>query len=272
MEKPAGHTILLNMAALPFVRKIEPEDMIQMQLPAPEEQIQAALEKLGAKDWNDVAASIQDCAVPQLIHEVYLNGEVPQIMELAQCLQELDAQGELPKYKALLAADDCGRDLSRMIAFAAKMDEYIINPRTSCPEDVAMSELRVMIGNAEADVFAQYGDLVSFGRSLLERDHSIITDYGLIERQDGQPVHNMEASQNNAPDYTIMLEVSKGFFDDPDYDSDSETQLKLPATPEDMDKALDAVDAWDWREVGWSCLDCRVPALVQAISDDDEAV
>ncbi len=190
-RKPA-YTILLNMAPPPFVRKIGPEDMIQVQLPAPEKQMQEALEKMGAKDWSDVAVSILDCAVPQLIHEVYLNGEAPQIMELAQCLQELDARGEMPKYKALLAAADCRTNLSRMIASAAKMDEHIINPRTICPEDVAMSELRVMLGNAEADSFAQYVDLTSFGRSLLERDHAVITDYGLIERQDGQPVQTME--------------------------------------------------------------------------------
>ena len=31
-------------------------------------------------------------------------------------------------------------------------------------------------------------NLTAFGRSLLERDHGVITGYGLIERRDGQPV------------------------------------------------------------------------------------
>ena len=189
-RKP-DYTILLNMAALPLNERIRDADILQMKLPAPAERMQEVMEKLGVNDWNDVVVSILDCAVPERNHEMYLDGEVPQIMELAQCLKELDARGEMPKYKALLAAKECS-GLIRMIALAGTVDEYILNPRTSCPEDVAMSELRVMIGNTEADDFAQYVNLQAFGLSLLERDHAVITGYGLIERQDGQPIQTME--------------------------------------------------------------------------------
>ena len=190
-RRSPAYTILLNMAPLPFVRKVEPEDMVQIRLPAPEGQMLEALKKMGVGDWNFVAASIQDCVIPQMIHEFYMDGEVPQIAELAQCLSQLDARGEMPKYKALLAAMDC-KGLSRMVSLAGAMDEYVFNPKTSCPEDVAMSELRVIVGNDEADAFAQYVNLQAFGLSLLERDHAVITGYGLIERQDGQPIQAME--------------------------------------------------------------------------------
>ena len=86
---------------------------------------------------------------------------------------------------------DC-KDIGQAITLAGTVDEYLFNPRTSCPEDVAMSELRVMIGNDEAAGFAQYVNLHDFGLSLLERDHAVITGYGLIERQDGQPIQTME--------------------------------------------------------------------------------
>lgn len=75
-----------------------------------------------------------------------------------------------------------------------------------------------------------------------------------------------------APDYTVLLEVSKGFFNDPGYDSDKTVQLKLPASPEALDAALEAVEAWDWREAGWSCLDCCVPALTEMLSDTGEGI
>ena len=186
-----AYTILLNMAPLPFVRKIEPEDMVQMRLPAPEGQMQEALKKMGVDDWNYVAASIHDCVIPQMVHEFYTDGEVPQIAELAQCLSQMNMRGEIPKYKALMAAMDC-KDLSRMNSLAGTVDEYLFNPKTSCPEDVAMSERRVMIGSDEATGFAQYVNLHDFGLSLLERDHAVITGYGLVERQDGQPIQTME--------------------------------------------------------------------------------
>ncbi len=75
-----------------------------------------------------------------------------------------------------------------------------------------------------------------------------------------------------APDYTILLEVSKGFFNDPGYDSGKTVQLKLPALSETLDAALESVEAWDWREVGWNCLDCRIPALTERISDAEEGI
>lgn len=72
------------------------------------------------------------------------------------------------------------------------------------------------------------------------------------------------------PDYTILLQVSKGFFNDPDHDSDKTALLKLPAGPAELDAVLNGLDVWDWREAGWTCIDCRVPALADAVSDADD--
>ncbi len=72
-----------------------------------------------------------------------------------------------------------------------------------------------------------------------------------------------------APDYTVLLEISKGYFNDPAYDNDKTVLLPLPAEPAAMDAALTAIDAWDWREVGIRCLDCRVPVLSSHIDGDD---
>ncbi len=185
-RKPA-YTILLNVAAIPLTGPVRQEDMLQLRLPAPEGQMREALEKLGAESWRNVAASIWDCPIPRLNHTMYLDGEAPQILELSKRLQELDARGELPRYKAILAAMDCG-DIGQAAAIATAVDEYIFDPAVSSPEDVAMGELCVMTGQECAADFAQYVNLTAFGRSLLERDHGVITGYGLIERRDGQPV------------------------------------------------------------------------------------
>ena len=72
------------------------------------------------------------------------------------------------------------------------------------------------------------------------------------------------------PDYTILLQVSKGFFNDSEYDSDKIVLLKLPAAPAELDAVLDSLDTWDWREAGWTCVDCRVLALADAVSDADD--
>lgn len=74
------------------------------------------------------------------------------------------------------------------------------------------------------------------------------------------------------PDCAILLEVSKVFINGPGCDGEKTARLKLPASPEELSSALEAVEARDWREAGWSCLDCRVPALTEMISDAGEGI
>lgn len=188
------YTILVNMAALPLAGGGRKPEVIQLRLPAPEEQLRETLEKLGKPDWKDVAASIQDCALPCLNHEMYFNGETPQILELSHRLSELDAKGRLTRYKAILAAEDCS-DLSRMISLAGMVDEYFFESKVSSPEDMARDELKVVIGDKDAETLMPYIDLHSYGRALLERDHATITGYGLVERENREQAMEQQPGQ-----------------------------------------------------------------------------
>ncbi len=78
--------------------------------------------------------------------------------------------------------------------------------------------------------------------------------------------------RRKAPDYTILLEMSKGFFNDAGYDSDKTMQLKLPASEETLSDVFAALNVWDWRKVGWRCLDCKIPALAKIISDGEDGI
>ena len=145
--------------------------------------------------------AIRLCAIPRLNHEVYLNGEVPQIMELAQYLSRLDAQGGLTKYKAILAVEKCN-DLSRMISLADSVDQYILEPQTSCPEDAARGELSIVLCSQDAETLLPHIDLTGYGRALLERDQAVITAYGLLERDQSRQVQDVE--QGPAPGGMVM--------------------------------------------------------------------
>ena len=188
-RKPS-YTVLLNTAALPLTGGGKQSEVIQLRLPAPQAQIQDALQRLGKQDWKDVAASIQDCAIPWLNHKMYFDGETPQILELSQRLADLDAQGQLTRYKAILAANNCD-ELSRAISLASMVDEHFFEPKASSPEDVAREELAVVICERDAETLVPHIDLQGYGRALLERDHAVITGYGLLERKGGEPVQRM---------------------------------------------------------------------------------
>lgn len=187
------------MAALPLEGMIRQEDMVQLRLPAPEAQVREAMDKLGERDWHNVAVSIWDSPIPRLNHELNLSGEMPLILELAQRLSELDEQGESLKYKAVLAMEDT-KDLSRMLNLAGTLDEYLLEMRVASPEDVARDELGVVMSEQDMETLLPHVDLIGYGRALLERDQAIITNYGLVEHERPQQV--ME--QADAPEGMVM--------------------------------------------------------------------
>ena len=189
-RKPS-YTVLLNTAALPLIGGGKQSEVIQLRLPAPQAQVQDVLQKLGKQDWKDVAVSIQDCAIPLLNHKIYFDGETPQILELSQRLSELDTQSRMTQYKAILAEKDCS-ELAQMISLASRVDEYFFEPKISSPEEVARDELKVVICDEDAETLLPHINLPSYGRALLERDHAIITGYGLLERKGEEPVQRME--------------------------------------------------------------------------------
>ena len=174
---------------------------VHLELPVSDSQMRNTLEKLAETDWNNIEASVRDSPIPRWKNVLYCGGEIPQINELAYRLRELDEQGQLPKYKAILETNGC-EGLAQMIAFAGKVDEYILAPRTSSPEDLAREELRVVISSPDAETLLPHVDLAGYGRALLERYQSVITRYGMLARNEDQQVQDME--HGSAPGGMVM--------------------------------------------------------------------
>ena len=193
-HKPA-YTVLLCIMAHSTGRTV------YLGLPASDSQMRDALEKLEKTDWDDVEVSVRDSPVPRWKNVLYCGGEIPQINKLAQYLRELDRQGQLPKYKAILETNGC-EGLAQMIALSGKVDEYILEPRTSSPEDLAREELRVVVSSPDAETLLPHVDLAGYGRALLERYQSVITRYGMLARNEDQQVQDME--QGSAPGGMVM--------------------------------------------------------------------
>ena len=60
------------------------------------------------------------------------------------------------------------------------------------------------------------------------------------------------------PDYTMLLEVSH---------SRGAAQLKLPADERMLEAVPKALDEPDWQVLSWTCLDCKAPSLMDAVSE-----
>lgn len=118
-------------------------------------------------------------------------------------------------------------------------------------------------------------DYEQIGRKMRQAEGGVFVDrstYGysgyVIRHKEPELVNALPAPEK--PDYMILLEVCKGYFNDPDYDSDSVIQLKLPASKETLDGVLNTLEAADWSELAFTCLDCRIPALIEAVNQTED--
>ncbi len=68
------------------------------------------------------------------------------------------------------------------------LDEYIFSPQFCSPIDVAKGELSLILTEQDAALITPYLNLHQYGQSLIQRCGGMLTDYGLIERKDGQPI------------------------------------------------------------------------------------
>ena len=101
------------------------------------------------------------------------------------------------KYKAILLATGCNA-LEEAIELAGHMDDFTFEESISSFRELALDELKFMMRDEDAEFLAKHTDLIGYGKAILERNHSAISQYGLVERQDGQPMEvPLEQKGNN---------------------------------------------------------------------------
>lgn len=161
---------------------------VPLDLPAAEEALDAALEKLGAPNWDSVVLGVVDSAVPGILEDadLFIDG-MDEINKLAQAIQYRKERDELPKLKAVFHATDCG-DVSAAISIAENLDDYLYEPTERTAEDVAAEALRLSVDDMTLSILQKHVDLCHYGMDLIAINHAEMTPYGLVERRDGQPI------------------------------------------------------------------------------------
>lgn len=71
------------------------------------------------------------------------------------------------------------------------LDKYIFSPQYGSPIDVAKGELSNILREKDMETLMPHLNLYQYGQSLIQKCGGALTTYGLIERQDGQPVREM---------------------------------------------------------------------------------
>ena len=131
--------------------------------------------------------------------------------------------------------------------------------------DAAMALLDITEKGSDYQKFL----LAVFGQKHLEDHSGVFTDRGYVEpgsafKEIYQKGEIFCFLRSSAP---VVLEVSKGFFNDPSYDNDKAAILNLPAVDADIWRVVGEVEAASVEECAFRCVDCEVPSLRDAVDD-----
>lgn len=181
------YTVLLEVGHAFFNAGENADRSAVIRLPASEEELDKTLEELDAVCWEECGFVCLDCAVPWAREWMEDEENLGTIRPFAEKLDQLQRQGQLPKYKALLLATGC-EDLQDALELADSVKEMVFSPAIDSPKDAALAELQTIFDGENLNSLLRHLDLDGYGQELIAADHEVLTPYGLIRQQNGEPI------------------------------------------------------------------------------------
>ena len=177
-----------DYAVLMELRRTDTEDRspVTLKLPADESAIRSAMAELDVTDWTNVSTLCLDCKVPAIGEMLAGLNNPEHASRVALVLDRLTAEQSVA-CDALLEAVPCP-DLSAAITMMRSVDAYTLTPELSAPAEYAKRNLLNMVGEESAQYLIPCVDLNVYGSHLLSRGTAAMTEYGAIQRKDGQPL------------------------------------------------------------------------------------
>ena len=139
----------------------------------------------------DEPARCIDCVAPALIGLTAMRSTLDM---LARRLAELELDGDLTKYKAVLEATGCD-DISQALTLADELDRYSLDPELREPDEVASGHLKELLPEEDLAVLLSNVSLYCYGQKLIEQSGGRLTGYGYVRPSIG-PVQDMGPQKN----------------------------------------------------------------------------
>ena len=161
---------------------------VPLNLPASQAKLNTVLTRLALDNWQEAHLECEDTAMPEMwsFTDMAYDG-MEQINRFAQCLEELDRNNELIKFKAVAGQLDIA-SLDDAFALAEHLSEYALELGIHSLEELAREELSVIVSDPDRDLLTRHLNMEAYGADLLWRDQGFFSDYGYICRPDGQPL------------------------------------------------------------------------------------
>ncbi len=247
-------------------------------LPATPYQLADALEQLRADGAENVKAKISYCHSSGILNLLpTASGNLYEVNALAEKMAgfedwQREAFDGMLKTDAFESSDPI--PIARLIDFAYSTECcHVVGGITT---DKELGEFLVengLWGDEETlteDVYKRL-DFKMIGREHRLMEGGIFTANSYVEQHcDLIEAHRTLDLTPPSLDYTMLLKISKGFFDDPASDGDQAMTLKLPATEAQLSAVLEQLDVASWKEAGFACIDCKAPMLIDLINDAED--
>ena len=183
-EKP-GYLFRLTLGLHP---DIGDDRMTELDLPASEEALAAAQEQLGTLNWENTVVLNYDGILPNAAFFADLPTELEAFNEFAKAVQDMPfPEKQLPKLKALLKQFEV-QDIETAIGLTEHLDDYVLTPEISSPQETAIDQLHFMTDDHSAELLISHVNLYAYGCDIIREDNAVLSPYGLLHRADYQPM------------------------------------------------------------------------------------
>ena len=181
-EKP-GYLFRLTLGLHPDIGDAR---TVTLDLPAAEAELLDAQEQLGAEGWEGVTVIDYDGIIPYAAEFADLPMELEELNAFTKTARDIP-RSEVPKLKALLEQFEV-RDIETAMRLTEHLDDYILTPDLSSPQETAIDQLRFMTDEHSVELLIPHVNLYTYGCDVIKEDNAVLSPYGLLHRADYQPM------------------------------------------------------------------------------------
>ena len=248
----------------------------QIALPATPYELADALEKARITGDTVYSAGVLSCKLDYLPQFIAPDINLYELNHLAQRLSSLSAW-ELDCFEGMVMMDAVQTQyapisVERLINMTHSTEHcqiaYEAHDDPSLGKFYADNDFVPALERVSDEVY-EYLDFAKIGREMREGEGGVFTPHGYVV-QNGEiasEYHSVDTRTLDKPDYAVLLQVTKGHFNDPAYDNETVVFLKLPAGDAALLQAVDAVGAASPEEYAFSAEDCMAPFLTDKINN-----
>ena len=165
-----------------------------LDLPTTEQRLLEVQNELDTPEWFDAQFTACDAIVPQLNSMLTDVEDLPRINELAKSLQELKADGQLTKFKAVVGATQC-ESLDDVFDRIEKLPQYCFETKICDKDALVRDELEFVLGGRDADLIYKHLNREAYAEDVLKQYGAELTPCGMVNREDFGPLHEPISEQ-----------------------------------------------------------------------------